>query len=281
MDKVIAMVEEARRNGLKITADMYTYPAGATGLNATLPPWALDGGYEELYKRLQDPATRRKIAEAVRTPTDEWENLYINAGSPERVLLAGFKSEKLKPLTGKTLGEVAKMRGTDPVETIMDLMLEDRSRVDAIYFQMSEDNIKKQIRLPWVSFGSDGASMAPEGVFLKSSTHPRSYGNFARLLGKYVRDEKVISLSEAVRRLTGLPATNLDLDRRGFLKIGMFADVVVFDPQTIADRATFEKPHQYSVGVKHVFVNGVQVLKDGEHTNAKPGRAIWGPGKIK
>ncbi|MFN2411650.1 MAG: amidohydrolase family protein [Pyrinomonadaceae bacterium] len=281
MDKVIAMVEEARRNGLKITADMYTYPAGATGLNATLPPWALDGGYEELYKRLQDPATRRKIAEAVRTPTDEWENLYLNAGSPERVLLSGFKSEKLKPLTGKTLSEVAKMRGTDPVETIMDLMLEDRSRVDAIYFQMSEENIKKQIRLPWVSFGSDGASMAPEGVFLKSSTHPRSYGNFARLLGKYVREEKVISLSEAVRRLSGLPATNLGLDRRGFLKVGMFADVVVFDPQTIADRATFEKPHQYSVGVKHVFVNGVQVLKDGEHTNAKPGRAIWGPGKIK
>jgi len=281
MSKVIAMVEAARREGLKITADMYTYPAGATGLNASLPPWALDGGYDELYKRLQDAATRRKIAEAVRTPTDEWENLYLNAGSPDRVLLSGFRSEKLKPLTGKTLGEVSKMRGTDPVETIMDLILEDRSRVDAIYFQMSEENIKKQIRQPWVSFGSDGASMAPEGVFLKSSTHPRAYGNFARLLGKYVREEKVISLSEAVRRLTGLPATNLGLDRRGFLRTGMFADVVVFDPQTIADRATFENPHQYSVGVKHVFVNGVQVLRDGEHTDAKPGRALWGPGKIR
>jgi len=281
MSKVIAMVEAARREGLKITADMYTYPAGATGLNASLPPWALDGGYDELYKRLQDAATRRKIAEAVRTPTDEWENLYLNAGSPDRVLLSGFRSEKLKPLTGKTLGEVSKMRGTDPVETIMDLILEDRSRVDAIYFQMSEENIKKQIRQPWVSFGSDGASMAPEGVFLKSSTHPRAYGNFARLLGKYVREEKVISLSEAVRRLTGLPATNLGLDRRGFLRTGMFADVVVFDPQTIADRATFENPHQYSVGVKHVLVNGVQVLKDGEHTGAKPGRALWGLGKIK
>jgi len=281
MSKVIAMVEAARRGGLKITADMYTYPAGATGLNASLPPWALDGGYDELYKRLQDAATRRKIAEAVRTPTDEWENLYLNAGSPDRVLLSGFRSEKLKPLTGKTLGEVSKMRGTDPVETIMDLILEDRSRVDAIYFQMSEENIKKQIRQPWVSFGSDGASMTPEGVFLKSSTHPRAYGNFARLLGKYVREEKVISLSEAVRRLTGLPATNLGLDRRGFLRTGMFADVVVFDPQTIADRATFENPHQYSVGVKHVFVNGVQVLHDGEHTNAKPGRALWGPGKIR
>ena len=281
MNKVIAMVEAARREGLKITADMYTYPAGATGLNASLPPWALDGGYEELYKRLQDPATRRKIAEAVRTPTDEWENLYINAGSPDRVLLSGFKSEKLKPLTGKTLAEVAKMRGTDPVETIMDLMLEDRSRVDAIYFQMSEENIKKQIRLPWVSFGSDGASMAPEGVFLKSSTHPRAYGNFARLLGKYVREEKVISLAEAVRRLSGLPATNLGLEGRGFLKKGMFADIVIFDPNTIADRATFEKPHQYAVGVRDVFVNGVQVLKNGEHTEAKPGRAIWGPGKVK
>ena len=281
MSKVIAMVEAARREGLKITADMYTYPAGATGLNASLPPWALDGGYDELYKRLQDAATRRKIAEAVRTPTDEWENLYLNAGSPDRVLLSGFRSEKLKPLTGKTLGEVSKMRGTDPVETIMDLILEDRSRVDAIYFQMSEENIKKQIRQPWVSFGSDGASMAPEGVFLKSSTHPRAYGNFARLLGKYVREQKVISLAEAVRRLTGLPATNLGLDRRGFLRTGMFADVVVFDPQTIADRATFENPHQYSVGVKHVLVNGVQVLKDGEHTGAKPGRALWGLGKIK
>ncbi|MDQ3582187.1 MAG: amidohydrolase family protein, partial [Pseudomonadota bacterium] len=281
MNKVIAMVQAARREGLKITADMYTYPAGSTGLNATLPPWALNGGYEALFKRLEDPRTRQKIAEAVRTPTDEWENLYRNAGSPDRVLLVGFKTEKLKPLTGKTLAEVAKMRGKDPVETIMDLMLEDRSRVDAIYFQMSEENIKQQIRQPWVSFGSDGASMAPEGVFLKSSTHPRAYGNFARLLGKYVREEKVISLPEAVRRLTSLPATNLGLDRRGFLRTGMFADVVIFDPQTIADRATFENPHQYSVGVKHVFVNGVQVLKDGEHTNAKPGRALWGPGKIK
>ena len=173
------------------------------------------------------------------------------------------------------------MRGKDPVETIMDLVLEDRSRVGTIYFLIGEENIKKQIRQPWVSFGSDGSSMAPEGVFIKSPTHPRAYGNFARLLGKYVRDEKVISLSEAVRRLSGLPATNLELDHRGFLKPGMFADVVVFDPQTIADRATFEQPHQYSIGVKHVFVNGVQVLKDGEHTGAKPGRALWGPGKIK
>ena len=281
VDRVIALINGARRSGLKITADMYMYTAGATGLNASLPPWAMDGGYEALFKRLEDPATRQKIAAEVRVPSDKWENLYLAAGSADRVLLVGFKSDKLKPLTGKTLAEVAKMRGKDPVETIMDLILEDRSRVGTVYFLMAEENLKKELRQPWVSLGSDGASMAPEGVFLKSSTHPRAYGNFARLLGKYVRDEKVISLTEAVRRLTSLPATNLGLDRRGFIRTGMFADVVVFDPQTIADRATFENPHQYSVGMKHVFVNGVHVLKDGEHTGAKPGRALWGPGKVK
>ena len=281
MDQVIKMIEDARRQGLKITANMYTYTAGGTGLDSSMPPWVFDGGREAAYKRLQDPATRQKIAEAVRTPTNDWENLYLAAGSPDRILLASFRSEKLKAYTGKTLAEVAKLRGKDPVETIMDLVLEDRSRIGTIYFLMSEENIKKQIRLPWVSFGSDAASIAPEGVFLKSSAHPRAYGNFARLLGKYVRDEKVISLTEAVRRLTGLPATNLELDHRGFLKPEMFADVVVFDPKTIADRATFENPHQFAVGVKDVFVNGVQVLKDGEHTGAKPGKALWGPGKIK
>ena len=281
MVQAIKMIEEARRQGVKLTADMYTYPAGGTGLDAAMPPWVFDGGAEAAYKRLQDPETRKKIADAVRTPTNEWENLYLLAGSPDRMLLASFKSDALKPLTGKTLAEVARMRGKDPVETIMDLVLEDRSRIGTIYFLMSEDNIKNQIRQPWVSFGSDAASMATEGVFIKSSTHPRSYGNFARLLGKYVRDEKVISLAEAIRRLSGLPATNLELDHRGFLKVGMFADVVVFDPQTIADRATFENPHQYAVGVRDVFVNGIQVLKDGEHTGAKPGKALWGPGKIK
>lgn len=281
MDQVIKVIEDARRKGLKITANMYTYPAGGTGLDASMPPWVWDGGREAGYKRIQDPATRQKIADAIRTPSDDWENLYMLAGSPERLLLASFRSEKLKPLAGKTLGEVAKMRGKDPVETIMDLVLEDRSRVGTIYFLMSEENIKKQIRRPWVSFGSDAASIAPEGNVLRSSAHPRAYGNFARLLGKYVRDEKVISLTEAIRRLTGLPATNLELDHRGFLKPGMFADVVIFDPKTIADRATFENPHQLSVGVRDVFVNGVQVLKDGEHTGTKPGRALWGPGKVK
>ena len=281
MDKVLAMVEKARKSGMKITADMYTYPAGSTGLDASLPPWSEDGGYPALFKRIQDPATRQKILDEMRTPTDKWENLYLAAGSPDKVLLVGFKNEKLKPLTGKTLGQVAKMRGTDPENTILDLILEDQSRIGTVYFLMSEDNIKKQIRYPWVSFGSDAASMAPEGVFLRSSTHPRAYGNFARLLGKYVRDEKVISLQEAVRRLSSLPATNLGLDRRGFLKKGYFADVVIFDPQTIADLATFEKPQVYSVGMRDVFVNGVHVLKNGEHSGKFSGRALWGPGKVK
>ncbi len=281
MDAVIKRINEARRQGLKITADMYTYTAGATGLTSTMPPWVLDGGYEALYRRLQDAETRKKIAAAMRTPTNEWENMFLLPGSLDRILLTGFRSEKLKPLTGKTLAEVAKMRGTDPTDTVMDLILEDQSRIGTTYFMMSEENIKKQIAQPWVSFGSDAASMAAEGAFLKSSTHPRAYGCFARLLGKYVREEKVISLSEAIRRLTSVPATTLELARRGLLKKGYFADVVVFDPQTIADKATFENPHQYAVGVKHVFVNGVQTLKDGEHTNAKPGRALYGPGKVK
>jgi N-acyl-D-aspartate/D-glutamate deacylase len=281
MDKVLEKVEAARKEGLKITANMYVYPAGGTGLDASLPPWTLDGGYEALWKRLEDPATRKKIAEEVRTPSDAWENFFLAAGSPDRILLVGFKSEKLKPLTGKSLAEVAKTRGTDPVETIMDLLLEDRSRIDTLYFLMSEANIKKEIAKPWVSFGSDEASQAPEGAFLKSNPHPRAYGNFARLLGRYVREEKIISLEEAVKRMTSLPATNLGLDHRGFVREGMFADVVVFDPKTVADKATFEKPHQYAVGMKHVFVNGKQVLKDGEHTGAKPGRALWGPGKVR
>jgi len=279
IDAVLAKIEKARAEGLAITADMYTYPAGATGLDAAMPPWVLDGGYEAAYKRLKDPATRKKIAHAIITPSKDWENLYLAAGSPDRVLLVEFKSEALKPLTGKTLAEVAKLRGKSVPDTIMDLVLEDRSRVGTVYFMMSEDNIKKQMRLPWVSFGSDAASMAPEPPFTKSSTHPRAYGNFARLLGHYVRDEKVMSLEEAVHRLSGLPATNVGLAHRGFLREGMFADIVVFDPATIADRATFEQPHQYAVGVQQVFVNGVQVLKDGEHTGAKPGRALWGAGK--
>ena len=280
-DAMLAKIEGAQKAGLKITADMYTYTAAGTGLDACLPPWTEDGGYPALFKRLRDPATREKIKAEVQTPTDKWENLYLAAGSPEKILLSGFKSEKLKPLTGKSLAEIAKMRGKDPIETAMDLISEDESRIDTIYFLMSEENVKKEIVKPWVSFGSDEASQAPEGNFMKSNCHPRAYGNFVRVLGKYARDEKVLTLEQAVRKLSGLPATNLGLDHRGFLQEGMFADVVVFDPATIGDRATFEKPHQYAVGMKHVFVNGAQVLKDGEHTGAKPGRALWGPGKTK
>ena len=281
LDALLAKIEAAQKEGLKITADMYTYTAAGTGLDACLPPWTEDGGYPALFKRLRDPATRAKIAREVKAPSDAWENLYLATGSPDKILLFGFKSEKLKSLTGKSLAEVAKMRGKDPIETIMDLIAEDESRIDTIYFLMSEENVRKEIAKPWISFGSDEASQAPEGVFLKSNPHPRAYGNFARVLGEYARDEKLISLGEAVRRLSALPAANLGLDHRGLLREGMFADVVLFDPAQIADRATYEKPHQYAVGMKDVFVNGEQVLKDGEHTGAKPGRALWGPGKTR
>lgn len=270
MDRVIAMVNEARRKGLKITADMYTYTASSNSLDSRIPAWAHSGGDAAMYKRLEDPATRKKISDELH-----------QRGGMARTLLVGLRPAKLKPLIGKTLGEVAAVRGKDEVETMLDLIMEARSRIQVVTFTMSEDNIKKEMRQPWVSFGSDASSMAAEGVFLESSTHPRAYGNFARVLGKYVREEKVISLTEAIRRLSGLPATNLGLDRRGFLRKNYFADVVVFDPNTIADKATYDNPHQYAVGMKHVFVNGVQVLKDGEHTGAKPGRALWGPGKIK
>jgi N-acyl-D-amino-acid deacylase len=278
MDEVIARVEAARREGLKITADMYTYTAGATGFDACLPPWAREGGYEKVFARLQDPASRSRLVTEIKAPGRGWENICALAGSPERMLLLEFKNDALKPLTGKTLAEAARIRGRDWAETILDLVLEDRTRVGVAFFLMSEENLRKQIRLPWVSFGSDAGSLAAEGVFLKSSTHPRAYGNFARLLGRYVREEKLISLEEAVHRLSGLPAANLGLDRRGLLREGMFADVVVFDPATIADRATYENPHQYAVGVRHVLVNGVPVLRDGEHTGALPGRALKGRG---
>src|SRR6266571_408725 len=281
LDKLLSHIEAAQHEGLKIRANMYTYTAAGTGLDACLPPWTEDGGYPALFKRLRDPALREKIAAEVRIDSDAWENLYLAAGSPEKILLVGFKSEKLKSLTGKSLAEVAKMRGKDPIDTAMDLIAEDESRISTVYYLMSEENVKKELRKPWISFGSDEASQAPESPFTKSNPHPRAYGNFARVLGKYARDEKVLSMSDAIHRLSGLPATNLGLDRRGFLTEGMFADVVVFDPATITDHATVEKPHQYATGVKHVLVNGVQVIKDGEHTGAKPGRALWGPGKTK
>jgi N-acyl-D-amino-acid deacylase len=281
IDAVLEKVEQARRDGLKITADMYLYPAGATGLDAAIPPSAQDGGYEALFTRLDDPVQRRAIAQEMRTPTDKWENLYLAAGSPEGVIVTSFRTPALQPLVGKTLAEIAKMRGTDPVDTILDLVREDRGNPGAVYFMMSEENIAKQLKRPWVSIGSDAASMAPEGVFLQFSTHPRAYGNAPRLLKKYVREDGVLTMADAIHRMTGLPAVNLGLDRRGFLKPGYFADVTVFDPATVADRATFEKPHQYAVGVRDVFVNGVQVLRGGEHTGATPGRALWGPGRTR
>ena len=278
LDAAIAKIETARSSGLQITADMYTYTAGATGLDAAMPPWVQEGGYTEWRKRLLDPQVRARVLREMLTPTDAWESLYLAAGSPERVLLVGFKNPKLKPLTGKSLAEVAKLRGKSPEETAIDLVIEDGSRVGTVYFMMSEENVRKQIKLPWVSFDSDAASLAPTGAFLKSNPHPRAYGNFARLLGKYVRDEKVIPLEEAVRRLTTLPAGVIQIERRGALQPGFFADVVVFDPARIQDHATFEKPHQYATGVMHVFVNGTQVLKNGEPTGKKPGRVVRGPG---
>ena len=277
MDLAIAKMDSARAAGLYITADMYNYTAGATGLDASMPPWVQEGGYDKWAERLQDPEIRTRVKAEMQEDTDDWENLGLLAGY-DNVLLSGFRNTDLRQYIGKTLSQVAQMRGTSPEETAMDLVVEDGSRVDVVYFLMSEENVKKQIRVPYVSFDSDAGSIAPEGDFLKYNPHPRAYGNFARLLGKYVRDEKVIPLHEAIYRLSGLPATNLKIRHRGFLREGYYADVVVFDPATIQDHATFEKPHQYSTGVYHVFVNGEQVLKDGEHTGATPGRVVRGPG---
>ena len=278
MDRVIAKIDSAQKAGLKISADMYTYTAGATGLDAAMPTWAQEGGYGEWVKRLQNPATRKRIIAEMKTDAQDWENLYYAAGSAEKLLLVGFRADSLKKFTGKTLAEVSKIRGKSPEETACDLVIQDGSRVGTVYFLMSEDNVKKQIKLPYVSLGSDAGALASEGDFLKSSTHPRAYGNFARLLGKYVREEKVISLEEAIHRLSALPCENLKIQKRGKLAPGYFADVVVFDPKTIADKATFDTPHQYAVGVKHVFVNGIQVLANGEPTGKPAGRFVKGPG---
>lgn len=276
-DDVVKRVEAARADGVRITADMYTYTAGGTGLNASMPTWVQDGGREAWIERLKDPEIRRRVAAEMRAPGKDWENLFLGAGA-EGMILASFKNEELKHLQGKTLAEVAKMRGKSAEETAMDLVVEDGSRVGVVYFLMSEDNVRKQIALPWMSFGSDAASQPAEGEFLEAAAHPRAYGNFARLLGRYVRDEKIIPLQEAVRRLTSLPAQNLGITERGILKPGNFADIAIFDPATIQDHATFADPHRYSTGVRHVFVNGVQVLRDGEHTGATPGRVVRGPG---
>ena len=260
LDAVIEKIEAARSAGLAISANMYTYTAGSTGLDAAMPPWVQEGGFDASLERMRDPAIRERIAREMLEPSDAWENMYIGAGTPDNILLTGFKTDELKPYTGKTLAEVATIRGTDPRLTAMDLIVEDESRVDTVYFTQSEDVVRKAVALPWVSFNSHEASVAPEGVFLKSNPHPRAYGSFARVLAKYVRDENLISLQEAVRKLAALPSVNLKIDRRGQLRTGYFADVVAFDPETIQDHATFVQPHRYLTGMQHVFVNGVQVL---------------------
>jgi N-acyl-D-amino-acid deacylase len=278
MEAAIRRIEAARKAGQKITADMYTYTAGATGLDAAMPPWVQEGGLSKWIERLRDPAIRERVKREMSAPGDGWENLYLAAGGPDRILLSEFKSEKLKPLTGKTLAEAAKLRGQSPQEAAMDLVIEDGTRVGTIYFLMSEDNLRREVPLPWVSFGSDAGALSTEGVFLLSSPHPRTYGNFARVLGHYVRDEKLLPLEEAVRKLTSLPCDNLKIKNRGRLRKGYFADLAVFDPETIADRATYDRPHQYAVGMRQVLVNGVPVLRDGEPTGKTPGRVVRGPG---
>jgi N-acyl-D-amino-acid deacylase len=277
-DAVIQQIEAARASGLDITADMYTYTAGSTGFDAAMPPWVQEGGYLEWVKRLKNPEIRAKVIAEMRAEPKNWENLYRGAGSPENILLIGFGNPALKPLIGLTLAEVAKQRNTSPEDTIIDLVIEDGTRVEVVYFLMSEENVRKKIQLPWMSFGSDAEGSATEGAFLLSSTHPRAYGNFARLLGRYVRDEKLITLPEAVRRLTSLPAANLKIKNRGRLAAGFYADVAIFEPATIADLATFAKPQQYAVGVSDVVVNGVHVLKDGNPTAKPAGRVVHGPG---
>jgi len=277
-DEVVKKIDSARTAGLSITTNMYNYVAGATGLDASMPPWVQEGGYKKWAERLQDPEIRQRVLEEMTTPTDKWENLMYAAGTSDNLLLVGFENDSLRHYTGKTLTEIAIIHGKSPEETAMDLVIADGSRVGTVYFLMSEENIKKQIALPYMSFGSDASSMAPEGVFLNSSTHPRAYGNFSRLLGKYVRDEQIISIEEAIRKLTSLPASNLKIKKRGNLAKGYFADLAIFNPETIQDHATFSEPHQLSTGMVHVFVNGEQVLKDGEHTGATPGRVVRGPG---
>lgn len=278
MDEVIQRVEMMQAEGWQITADMYMYHASATGLDAIMPGWVQEGGHDAWVARLKDPAMRQRLVEEILNADPEWGSSFHEAGSAENILVTAFKNPALRHLTGKSLAEVAAMRGTPPIETAMDLVIEDNSRVGAVYFTMSEDNVRKQIALPWVSFCSDSASLAPEGVFLNSNPHPRAYGSFARLLGKYVRDEGIIPLQEAIRRLAALPCANLKIERRGWLKPGYFADVVIFDPATIQDHATFAQPHQYATGVQHVLVNGIPVVANGDHTGATPGQVVRGPG---
>lgn len=279
LDTVIEHVERARAAGLAITADMYPYGAGATGLSSCFPPWAHEGGLRATLARLRDAGQRARIREEMARPGTDWENLYEAAGTPEGIVLVAFKNEHLKPLTGRTLGQVAAQRGADPRDAAMDLVLEDESRVGMVIFMASPENLRREVALPWMSFGSDAGSIAPEGVFLLSQPHPRTYGTFARVLGRFVRDENAAPLEDVIRRMTGFPAANLKLDRRGLLRVGHFGDVTVFDPTTVRDHATYAEPHRYATGVAHVLVNGTAVLRDGEHTGALPGRVVFGPAR--
>jgi N-acyl-D-amino-acid deacylase len=279
MDSVIRRVERARKEGIDIAANMYTYTAGATGMTAAFPPSLQDGGFGKLWQRLQDPPTRETMKKAMKTNAPDWENLYYGAGSADKVLLLGFRRDSLFKYAGKSLAEVAKLRNTTPEDAAIDLIIQDSSRVEVAYFLMSEENVRKQVVLPWVSFGSDAASMATEGKFIKQSSHPRAYGNFARVIGQYVREEKLFPLELAIHKLAKVAATNLHVQKRGELKVGNYADILIFDPAKVKDKATYENPHQYAEGMQHVWVNGVQVLKEGEHTGAKPGRFVKGGGK--
>ncbi|MCH2448607.1 MAG: amidohydrolase family protein [Gracilimonas sp.] len=275
---VLTKIDSLRNLGHNISANMYTYTAASTGLDATIPPTVQEGSYQDFINRLKQPEVRKQVLNSMRSPQTDWENFYQLAESPENILLVGFNEDSLKYLTGKNLAEISEMRNADPAETIIDLIIENDGDISSVFFLMSEENVRTKIEVPYMSFGSDARSIAAEGEVLESSTHPRTYGTFARLLGKYVRDENVIPLQEAIYRLTGLPAKNLKLQKRGYLSEGYFGDIVIFDPAEIEDKATFTEPHQYAVGVHHVFVNGVQVLKDGEHTKAMPGQVVRGPG---
>ena len=277
LENVFKLIESARNSGLRISADMYTYSAAATGLDATMPPWVQEGGHNKWVEQLQIPSVREKVSKEMLDENSSWENFYTQAG-PKGILLTGFRNSELRKYTGMTLQEVSEIRGTSPQLTAMDLVVEDNSRIDAVFFLMSEENVTKQIKKPWISFGSDAGAVANEGAFIEKSLHPRAYGNFARVIGKYVRDEKALSMKEAIRRLTSLPAKNTGIQNRGSIEIDNYADIIVFDPIEINDKATFEKPHQYAVGMKHVFVNGIQVLNDGNHTGAMPGKIVRGPG---
>jgi N-acyl-D-amino-acid deacylase len=279
LDRVIETVEAARAGGEPVSADMYTYTAGGTGLASIIPPWFHDGGPRKLLERLDDPVARADMRTAIETSRDGWENLYAQAAGPENLLIVGVRKDEHSRYRGMNLRAIGEAMGLHPIDAALELIRRDRSRVETVYFMMTEDNVRRQIALPWVAFGSDASSMAAEGAFLRNSAHPRAYGNFARLLGHYVRDERVVPLEEAIRRLTRFPCENLGLAGRGRIEPGCFADVVVFDPATIADRSTYQEPHRYAVGVRDVVVNGAVTLRDGEFAGSLAGRAIYGPGK--